>query len=220
MSKPTPDKILAECNALVERDAKRGQLYDRLDRLYFMANQKAATDEGVQHVTMPYATSVIDLVMDLASQMEFAINVPAAGEGLDDERDAEALEAWLRAWLSMNAKQQQRNLIGEAAFLAAQRAQVVARTLFVDAAIKMPETDDAEATIAGLPVVFQLRDPRNVYVADGPLGPRCVVERWSTPGRRCAGALPERPGRRDGRRSGSRVDGVVDGQVPLLLRQR
>jgi hypothetical protein len=178
MSKPTTAKIWAECNALVDRDAKRSQLYDRLDALYFMANKKTSSDANVQYVTMPYATSVVDLVVDLAAQMEFSINVPAAGEGLDDERDAEGLENWLRAWLSMNGKKQQRNLIGEAAFLAAQRAQCIARTLFVDSAIKLPDTADGEATIAGLPVIFQLRDPRHVHVADGPLGPRCVVERW------------------------------------------
>lgn len=180
MPKPTTAKIWSECNTLVDRDAKRSQLYDRLDSLYFMEKKKTSPDPNVQFLTMPYATSVVDLVVDLASQMAYSISVPAAGEHLDDQRDAEALENWLRAWLSKNGKQQQRNLIGESAFLAAQRGQTIARTLFVDTAIKLPEqtAEAAEATIAGVPVVFQLRDPRHVHTADGPLGPRCVVERW------------------------------------------
>lgn len=179
--KPSPESIFAKAEALVARFAKRNALYDRLDTLYFMENKRVSPDGSVQYVTMPYATSVIDLIVDLASQMDYTISVPAAGEGLDDEKDAEALEAWLRAWLSMNGRKQQRNLIGEAAFLAAQRAQCIARTLFVDKSIKLPENEEAEATVAGLPVVFQLRDPRHVYVADGPLGPRYVVERWERP---------------------------------------
>ena len=156
---------------------------------------------------MPYATSVIDLVTDLASQMEFAISVPAAGESQDDERDAENLENWLRAWLSKNAKQQQRNHIGEAAFLAAQRAQCVARTLFVEKSMQSADATRAEDdTVAGVPVVFQLRDPRHVHVADGPLGPRCVVERCQRLAADVRALYPKagrsQAGRRSGRSSG------------------
>jgi len=176
MAKPTVEKILALADDIVERNASRNALYDRLDTLYFMERAKPAADDGVQHVSMPYATSVVDLIVDLASQMDLTIEVPAINESMAAERDAEALEGWLRGWLSMNGKKQQRNIIGEAAFLASQRAWVVARTLYVDKAIQLG--DDDQATVAGLPVVLQLRDPRYVYVADGPLGPRYVVERW------------------------------------------
>lgn len=179
MAKPTPDRIMALADELVERNRARNEMYKRLDKLYFMdkANREPA-NEGVQHVTMPYATSVVDLIVDLASQMELTIEVPATSESKAAELDAEMLENWLRSWLSINGKRQQRNIIGESAFLAAQRAWVVGRTLYVEQAVRLSDKVGEKATVSGLPVVLQLRDPQNVYVQDGPLGPRYVVERW------------------------------------------
>jgi len=176
MAKPAASVLFSRAEDLRERNAGRDAMYDRLDKLYFLEDKKLPTEGGVQYVTMPYAQSVIDLVADLASQMELTIEIPAANESHDAEKDAEGLEEWFMAWLSMNGKKQQRNIVGEAAWLAAQRAQVIGKTVYLDRSLK--KGDDDEYSVAGLPVSLQLRDPRNVYVADGPLGPRYVVERW------------------------------------------
>ncbi|MFA6046840.1 MAG: hypothetical protein WC718_17795, partial [Phycisphaerales bacterium] len=178
MSKPTPDTILALAEAIVERNAGRDRMYDRLDKLYFMEHAKRAADDGVELVHMPYATAVVDLVTDLAAVMKVHINVPAASESLEAEQDAEAIEAWCRSILAMNQRKQQTNLIGQAGWVGAQRAAVCMRTLYNDKSIKL---SDEDAQLSGLPVVLQLRDPRHVYVADGPLGPRYVIERWTRP---------------------------------------
>ncbi len=176
--KPTPESLFNIATAAVERKRTLDSLYDRMDSLYFMDNARASDDPSVQYVTMPFATSVVDLIVDLATQMQFAISVPAASEAKNAELDAEQMEAWLRSWFLKNARLSGRNLMGESAFLAAQRGLVCARTLFVDKSIRLPDNEDGEATIAGVPVVLQLRDPRYVYVADSPLGPRYVVEQW------------------------------------------
>ena len=42
MAKPTADKIMALADDIVERNAARNSLYDRLDTLYFMEPTKQA----------------------------------------------------------------------------------------------------------------------------------------------------------------------------------
>lgn len=177
VTKLTVEKAWERIEALVDRNADRNALYDRLDKLYFQENKQQTDDEGVQRIHMPYATAVIDLISDLASLMEVHIEVPAASDSTVAQREADAIEEWLRAWLSSNERKQDRNIVGEGAWLASQRAQVVARTLFIDATIKHKKDEDG-FSVAGVPVVLQLRDPRNVYIEHGATGMRYVAEQW------------------------------------------
>jgi len=176
--KLTPELAWRRAEQLIERNADRNALYDRLDKLYFQEHADTTDNPAVQRIHMPYATAVIDLISDLAALMDIHIEVPAASESAPAQRDADDIEKWLRAWLSLNQRAQQANLIGEAAWLAAQRSMLVMRTLFIESAVKQDKDDD-NYSVSGVPVVLQVRDPRNVYVASGASGMRYVVESYT-----------------------------------------
>ena len=160
---------------LIDEAASRDEMYDRLDALYDQsrADQAQADAENVQIVQMPYATSAIDLISDLASDMTLTITVPAAKETKAAKEEADLQEGWLHAVLSLNEQAQQRNLTADGAWLGAMRAQVVYRTLFdPDRAL------DKDNKIKRVPVVIQPRDARFVYTEHGAYGLEAVAEAW------------------------------------------
>jgi len=173
--KPSPDDILEHAKQLVDAAKDRDDLYDRIDDLYDQVKDVPATEEeNVVIVKMPYATDAVDLVTDLAAQMELTIEVPAAKETVSAKKDADDIEEWLLAWWSLNERKQQQNLLQEAAWYGTQRSLVVARTLLIDANLDK----DQEHIGSKLPVIVQLRDPRFCYPEEGAEGLTCMVEGW------------------------------------------
>ena len=177
-NKPRPqvDDLYELAKSLVKENAARDTLYDRLDRLYDQETGKtASTDsEDVQIIRMPYATNVIDLITDLASQMTLTIEVPAQKESKDAQKEADNQEGWLQAWLSQNEKRRQSNVTADLAWLGAMRSRTCIRTLFLDSMVDKDEEQGYK--LKNLPVILQVRDPRYVYVCEGPEGPEYVVE--------------------------------------------
>lgn len=166
-SKPDLEAITTRARALCERDARRDQVYGELDDLYFMETPTATDNPAVERIHMPYPTAVIDLITDLAALMEVHVQIPANDESASAQRAADNLEKWLLAWLSLNQRTQQTNVISDAAWYAAQRACVVIRTLYV-----------GDAPSSKTPVVLQVRDPLYVHFEHGALGLRYVVEEY------------------------------------------
>jgi len=182
VKKPRVDDLWEQAQGLIEMAAERDQLYERLELLYDQTAPApgAGADEdadnpAVQVVTMPYSTNAVDLVYDLASQMDYYITVPANRETKKAAQTADEMEQFFRAWKSYTEKRLQRNLTGEMAWFAAMRARVVMRVLFLEDAI---QADGADYRQVKAPLLLQRRDPREVYIEDGPEGPTTVVERW------------------------------------------
>ena len=178
----TSDELYEQAQDLIEEARDRDALYDRLDALYDQAKGEEDDTPGaesrVQRVTMPYASSIVDLVADLAAQMELSLTVPAAKESQAAKQDADAVEKWLLAWFESNQTRQHKNYSADLAFLGAQRGACVLRTLFVDSAL---ERVNGERSIKRMPIVLQARDPRTVYWQDGLDGLDVVVESWERP---------------------------------------
>ena len=189
--KKDPEEIFERCERLIEANRDRDSIYEAVDKLYFGDVPRETPNEAVERIHMPYATAVVDLIADLASLMDVHIEVPAANESASAQRAADDIEYWLRAWFNLNQRNQQRNIISEAAWLAAQRAAVAMRTLYV-------ESDESGGKV---PVVLQVRDPRYVYPQYGVHGLRYVVERYQRPIHEIAelypDAVPERANEED-----------------------
>lgn len=203
---PSAEDLYEHAEELINENRKRDALYDRLDALYDQ-EQDAGADEhdNVQIVHQPYATNAVDLVADLASQMDLTIEVPANAESDKAQRIADEQERWLQAVYDANQKTRRRNHVGEAAWAGAQRAHVCMRTLFTDALV----TRESNAyKLNSVPVLIQVRDPRYVYAEDSVLGVGCVVEAY----RRTAGDIrrmfPDAPIDRKDYSDSTRVDWV------------
>lgn len=158
---------------LIARHSERDRLYERMDRLYFQERGEEEEDERVQRVTLPLATNAVDLVADLASAQELAIEVAAAGESRKAKEEADALERWFGAWLRMNERYGRGNLRHQMAWYAAMRGMVVVRVLPDSAQLR------EYAGSGEIPVVLQVREPGRVYLDWGPRGLRAVVEEYT-----------------------------------------
>jgi len=181
--------LYEQADVLFDEAHDRNALFAAMDDLYD-AKPAAANDPHVQLVKMPLSTNTIDLVIDLASAQDISITVPATSEHKKDIALADDSETWLRAMLDANQRTQHRNLTAEMAYLGAQRALVVVRTLFREAAINDAEKVDGEMKLAGLPVLFQVRDPKYV-VFDEDAGELCyVAERWARKARTLRSLYP------------------------------
>ena len=167
-------ELYEHAQELIDDASARDKLYDQLDALYDQEDESTDDDaESVQRVTMPYATNAVDLVTDLAADMELTVTVPAAKETDKAIRLADDQEAWLRAWHSQNERVQRRNLTADGAWLATMRACVAYKTIFTDSLL----VDDGDGKRPrNVPVLLQSRDPRHLYWEDGPLGLACMVE--------------------------------------------
>jgi hypothetical protein len=176
--KPSVDELIERAHSLIEEAADRDALYDRVDDLYDQSRPDAATTdaENVQLIKMPYGTNAVDLVADLAAQMERSITIPAAKETAQAKRDADLMEEWLLAWVNINERLQQSNFTADAAWFGAQRSQVIMRCLYYEPAAQ--EIKKGSAPLATPPVILQIRDPRYVYHSVGVVGLECVVEGW------------------------------------------
>lgn len=157
---------------LIARHAARDQLYERMDRLYFQEREEEGEDEYVQRVTLPLATNAVDLVADLASTQELAIEVAAVSESRKAKEEADALERWFASWLRMNERYGRGNFRHQMAWYAAMRGMVVVRVL--------PDIDGLQKYEGSgeIPVVLQVREPARVYCDWGPRGLRAVVEEY------------------------------------------
>jgi hypothetical protein len=182
---PAPEELLEQADELFDDARDRNQMYDALDEIYapteHAAGQPAAgaDNENVQLVKMPYGTSAVDLVADLAANQEVLIEVPASKETDSAQKTADAQERWLRALLQANgAVQGKKNLlVGHGAWLAAMRAACVMRVLYLDHAVTQPQGAD-KYLVTGLPLLLQNRDARNcVYAEGGYQGIDFVAER-------------------------------------------
>lgn len=175
---PNPLDLYEQATVLFDEAHDRNALFAAMDDLYD-AKPEAANDPHVQLVKMPLSTNTIDLVVDLASAQDISITVPAASEHKKDIAQADDSETWLRAMLDANQRTQHRNLTAEMAYLGAQRALVVMRTLYRESAVKEGEKVDGEYTLAGLPVLFQVRDPKHVVFDESAGELHMVAERWA-----------------------------------------
>src|SRR5574343_1215053 len=146
--------------SLIDAAKDRDALYDEMDVLYDQERLQGAGDDSVVLVNMPYATNTIDLITDLAAQMELSINVPAAKESMTAKEEADDAERWLAAWLRRNEHAQQRNFTADAAWFGAQRSAVVMRQLYIEQLVK--ESDDGYVILT-VPVLHHVIDPRYVY---------------------------------------------------------
>ena len=172
---PAADEVYEHAKELVQQNSKRDALFDRLDKLYDHAQNETApgAEATVQLVHMPYASNAVDLVADLASQMELTIEVPANAETKKAQQIADDQEQWMRALMQNNDRIARRNSIGEAAWCSAQRGHCVTRSLFTDSLV---ERDGSGYKVASVPVLLQVRDPRYVYAEESATGVGCVVE--------------------------------------------
>jgi hypothetical protein len=185
---PPPHDLYAQADELFTEAQPRNAMYATLDAIYAPPDQtgggSADADPGpenVQMIRMPYGTSAVDLVMDLAAAQEITIEVPASRETEAAQKAADAQEAWLRALLAVNGTVQGKKnlLVGHGAWLAAMRAMCVMRVLFLDQAV-VKKQDAYEVT--GLPLLLQARDPQNVvYDEGGYQGIDFVAERSQRP---------------------------------------
>jgi len=173
LSKPTPREILDLARDLQDDAAKRDAFYDRLDAIYDQESDEQDNPE-VKRVVMPFGTNAVDLVTDLAAQQTLTIQVPAAKETQGAQKEADVIEAWLRAWLAHNQTRRNANYTADLAWHGSQRGITCVRTLFTDKLIK-PQ-DDGGFGLRSVPVLFQARDPRHVYWLEDAEGPTCVAE--------------------------------------------
>jgi len=172
-SAPNFEDVLDIAHGLVDDNKKRDTLYDAMDALYDQAKAKEQTDEGVKHMTMPYATNAIDLVADLASQAKMSLTVPAAKETVEAKKEADQQEEWLLACRKGNEKRGDETLNADLAWLTAQRGLNCIRTIFTDSLL---EKGSNGYDVVGVPVLMQVRDPRIVYPQWNATGIECVVE--------------------------------------------
>lgn len=160
---PNSDELYELAQTLIDENKDRDALFDRMDAIY---DQKVEVvdedDETVERATVPYGTNVVDLVRDLASTRSLLYQVPAASENKSAKQRADNIERWCSALIAANERKQNRNFRQDLAWFAAQRGCVVMRVLYLD---------------NGLPVTFQVRDPRHVY-PDGDFETKVVVESW------------------------------------------
>lgn len=181
---PNALDLLERADALCDRDRDRDRLYQRLDDLYDQsAPTQAAEDENAQIVRMNYGTNAIDLITDLATQQTRTVEVPAAKDTKRAKQDADDQEAWLRAWTELNERKQKTNFNGDMAWLGAQRACIIARTMYNSEAIKrnLTKDDNGDPAFSSLPVVLQIRDPKFVHWNDSVDGIQYLCERWPRP---------------------------------------
>jgi hypothetical protein len=172
------EDIQARCELVIEAARGRNSMYKRMDELYDRAHTEGAPADSASAVLlrMPYGTNAIDLVTDMVAQAEMQIEIPAAKETAQAKKEADAQEKWLRAWYSLNEQAQHHNLIADAAWYAAQRSVVVARTLYSSELVEKGEKDDWALT--GLPCVLQMRDPATTFWAESATGIEYVVESY------------------------------------------
>jgi hypothetical protein len=165
--KPKPDEILEQATAMIEAAKDRDVLYRDLEKLYDEQSVEQSADSTAVMVKMSTGTTTVDLVTDLAAQMQLAIEVPASKETQGAKQDAEDVEAWLQAWLRQNERAQNgRNLTADAAWHGTMRSAVAMRTLYI------------ESVANRLPVHLDVRDPAVIYTESGPVGIETVVEAY------------------------------------------
>lgn len=160
---PNSDELYELAQTLIDENKDRDALFDRMDAIYFQETEVVdEDDEAVQKATVPYGTNVVDLVRDLAATRSLLYQVPAASENKSAKQRADNIERWCAALVGANERKQNRNFRQDLAWFAAQRGCVVMRVLYLE---------------NGLPVTFQVRDPRRVHI-DGDFETKVVVESW------------------------------------------
>lgn len=196
MKTPRAEDLLRQAEALIERHAARDALYDRLEELYDQAdahtrptnNANEDVGDGVQHVTMPYATNAVNLINDYASQMTLSVQAPAAEETKTAKLFADQVETWIRAWLGINDMASGHNTVAEAAWHGTMRDEVVIKTLFDESLVR--KTNNGYEVV-GAPVLLQVRDPRYCYFLRSATAITLAVESWQRLASEIRGLYPD-----------------------------
>lgn len=177
--KPKAQDLFELAEDTIGEYGTRDSLFTDLEKYYFLdldKKDKAAEEEGIEVVRLPYGTNAIDLVQDLLGDAELGITVPAASEGKRAKALADTAEKYLLAILHQSEKAQKQNLLARAAWLVGVRGCVAGRVMGID---KWMERTEAGAWEAGqrVPLLLQLRDPLYVYPSFGLDGLAYVVEK-------------------------------------------
>lgn len=187
-SKPTPEELWNKAEDLFDAAQARNAMYDELDAMYD-AEPPANAPDGVKLVRSSHYTNTVDLVVDLASQLELTIEVPLRSETEAAEREADEQEEFLQAWLRQNDETLKQATTMELAYLATQRAVCIAKVLFYDKSLSRLESGDF--AVAGSPMVCLVRDPRNCVWEIGVGGTLFMAERFERTAAEIRGLYPD-----------------------------
>ena len=178
-TKPTAENLFDLADDTIDEYADRDTMFDDLEEYYYRdgtKEDKAADEEGIEVVRLPYAENTINLIQDLLAGTELNVTVPASGEGKQKKALADDTEKYLHAILHQSEKAQKQGIMARMAWLAGMRGCVAGRVMCPK---QWMEKDEEGTWTAGqrVPLLLQLRDPRYVYPQCGIDGLSYVVEK-------------------------------------------
>lgn len=177
--KPSAEELYGLADDTIAEYATRDTIFDELERYYFLEldkEDKAALEEGVEVVHLPYASNAIDLVQDLVVDAALTLAVPAMATGPTAKQFADTAEKYILSIIQQSERAQKQILLARASWLAAMRGCVAGRVMAIPKWLSKTEDGTWEAG-QRVPLLLQLRDPRYVYPAFGLDGLSFVIER-------------------------------------------
>lgn len=177
--KPKADELLELAEDTIDEYGSRDTMFSDLEKYYFLDQDKAdkaADEEGIEVVRLPYGTNAIDLIQDLLGDAELGIVVPAASEGKRAKALADSAEKYLLAVMHQSEKAQKQSFLSRAAWLVGVRGCIAGRVMGIEKWMEKMEDGTWQAG-QRVPLLLQLRDPLYVYPSFGLDGLSYVIER-------------------------------------------
>lgn len=177
--KPKIEDLYELVEDTVSEHGARDAMFTDLEQYYFLDAQKkdrAADEEGVEVVRLPYGTSAIDLITDLVGDAELGLMVPAASEGKRAKQLADTAEKYLLAVIQQSERAQKQQLLSRAAWIVGMRGCIAGRVMCVEKWLDKQEDGSWQAG-QRVPILLQLRDPMYVFPSFGLDGLAYVVEK-------------------------------------------
>ena len=147
--------LVERANYLAKRYAERDEFLDTLSDKYFHVESLTVNDDNVYQVTVTEAKNAIRLISDLLASQDVTVSMAATKDSEKARREADEREAWLTAWLEQVSHEEDVNLVRELAEDVCTRGAAVLRVIMLEE--RVDEEDE------GLPIIYEVRDWRNVY---------------------------------------------------------
>lgn len=156
------ESLIERAAHVVERYEARDLILDRAETYYDNVGVTKEQATEIYYVRVPDGRNAADLMADVLSRQRVSVTVPANSENQRDKKRADEVERWLTAFLENTQVDEDLRLVHELVYDAIKRGVVVLRAIMLRERLEK-NGNDAPYGYNQFPVVFEVRDWRNIY---------------------------------------------------------
>lgn len=154
-------QLIERAKHIVNRYEVRDTLLDRAETYYDNVGVSKEPATEIYYVRVPDGRNAADLMADVLSRQRVSVTVPANSENQRDKKRADEVERWLTAFLENTQIDEDLRLVHELVYDAIKRGVVVLRAFMLRE--RLTKNGDSLYGYKKFPIVFEVRDWRNIY---------------------------------------------------------